>query len=230
MASFLLDEADGFGKPVKVILPAHVNIEEDQLLSFAAFRDWISTLTENLKLQKTTADHPFRDDPYRLLSIEIQSVDFFGREKIGFLKLKATLENKAKSTLPGIAFLRGGSVAVLMVLRAKNHADERYVVLTEQPRVPAGSLQFLEIPAGMLDGETGFSGKAAQEIEEETGITIPKDELINMTELALKESEVRDTSLKAAMYPSPGGSDEFIPVFLWEKVSTGEKQHDRRTY
>jgi ADP-sugar diphosphatase len=161
MASFFLDKSDGFGKPVKVTLPAHVNIEEDQLLSFAAFRSWISTLKENLALQETTADHPFRDDPYRLLSVEIQSVDFFGPTKIGFLKLKATLENKAGSTLPDIAFLRGGSIAVLMILRAKNYPDERYVVLTEQPRVPIGSLRFLEIPAGMLDGETGFSGKAA---------------------------------------------------------------------
>jgi ADP-sugar diphosphatase len=108
---------------------------------------------------------------------------------------------------------------VLMILRPHGTKDERYVVMTEQPRIPAGSLQFLEIPAGMLDGKTHFSGKAAEEIAEETGMRIPKEELIDMTELALRESAVRDKSLKNAMYPSPGGSDEFIPILLWEKVS-----------
>lgn len=217
MSTFTLASTEGFGDSVEVRLPE--NITQEQLLSFAAFKDWKSTLRQNLDLQGIDPDHAFYNDPYKLYSIWIQSVDWFG-PAIGFIKLKAIIKNsKAGPGLPGVALLRGGSVAVLMILRPEGTSDERYVVLTEQPRIPAGSLQFLEIPAGMLDGETGFSGKAAKEILEETGLRIPKEELIDMTELALRSSRVRDKSLKNAMYPSPGGSDEFIAILLWEKVS-----------
>jgi hypothetical protein len=90
--------------------------------------------------------------------------------------------------------------------------------MTEQPRVPAGSLQFVEIPAGMLDNAGDFGGQAAKEIEEETGFKLPKSELIDLTKLALSQSTSEGECLQDAMYPSPGGSDEFIPIFLWEKV------------
>lgn len=217
MSTFTLASTEGFGDSVEVRLPD--NITPEQLLSFPAFEDWKFTLRQNLDLQDTDPDHAFNKDPYKLYSIWIQSVDWFG-SAIGFIKLKADIQNsKPGPGLPGVALLRGGSVAVLMILRPEGTRDERYVVLTEQPRIPAGSLQFLEIPAGMLDGETGFSGKAANEILEETGLRIPKEELIDMTELALRSSQVRDKSLKNAMYPSPGGSDEFIAIMLWEKVS-----------
>jgi ADP-sugar diphosphatase len=91
--------------------------------------------------------------------------------------------------------------------------------MTEQPRIPAGSLSFLEIPAGMRDGDMNFKGAAAKEIREETGLVMKSSELINLTELALQESKVKEKNLQNAMYPSPGGSDEFIAIFLWEKVS-----------
>lgn len=172
-------------------------------------------------------------DPYTLRSIAIQSVDWFGK-RIGFLKLKAVIRNRAgkddpKKDLPGIAFLRGGSVAMLMILRPKDSRDERLVVMTEQPRVPAGSLAFWEIPAGMLDDEGTFSGAAAKEIYEETGFQIPQSELIDLTALALQHSKIPENkSLQQAMYPSPGGSDEFIPIFLWEKELDRQEIEDLR--
>lgn len=135
---------------------------------------------------------------------------------------------KGKNDLPGIAFLRGGSVAILVILRPKDSRDERVIVITKQPRVPAGSLAFLEIPAGMLDDEKTFSGAAAKEIEEETGFKLPRAELIDMTELALKHSKIPEKSLQNAMYPSPGGSDEFIPIFLWEKELDRREIEDLR--
>ena len=42
----------------------------------------------------------------------------------------------------------------------------------------------VEIPAGMLDGESNFVGVAAKELKEETGIEITAEKLINMTRLA----------------------------------------------
>lgn len=224
MSTFSLQ---GFQDPVEVKLTS--NITKDQLLAFPAFKKWSETLVINLALQYSQKDHAFHNSPYTLRSIEIQSVDWFGPKKIGFVKLKAVIRSPAaKDDLPGIAFLRGGSVAMLMILRPKDSRDERLVVLTEQPRVPAGSLAFLEIPAGMLDDSDTFGGAAAKEIEEETGFKLPRSELLDMTELALKHSNISEKSLQDAMYVSPGGSDEYIPIFLWEKELDRQEIEDLR--
>jgi len=189
------------------------DITKDQLLAYGPFNDWLTTLQTSLALQKSK-EHPFNDDEYVLKSIQIQAVDWFGK-RIGFIKFKAVVENGKKEKLPGGVFMRGGSVAMLMILRPKDARDERWVIMTEQARIPAGSLSFKEIPAGMIDAGT-FTGAAAKEILEETGLTIPESELKDMTALALQSAK-NPESLKAAMYPTPGGSDEFIPLFLWEK-------------
>lgn len=210
-----------FRQPVDVVLAP--NITAEQLAKWPAFKTWRTTLWSNLELQYTDPEHDFKEDPYILKSVLIQSVDWFG-PRIGFLKLKAVIRNSKNTELPGIAFLRGGSVAMLMILRPKDSRDERWVVLTEQPRVPAGSLKFVEIPAGMIDEEEKFSGAAAKEIFEETGFTLPESELVDLTELALRRSVMSEPSMKNAMYPSPGGSDEFMPIFLWEKVSCYERR------
>jgi ADP-sugar diphosphatase len=93
---------------------------------------------------------------------------------------------------------------------------DKYVILTVQPRIPAGSLCFSELPAGMLDDAGTFSGGAAKEIEEETGLKIGEDELVDLTALTF-ESEEGGEKLQKAMYPSAGGCDEFVPVFLHQK-------------
>ena len=99
-----------------------------------------------------------------------------------------------------------------------NTEDEKHVILTLQPRIPAGSLSLAELPAGMLDDSGTFSGGAAKEIEEETGLKIPAEDLINMTELALPKSSSDDEEqLQQGVYPSAGGCDEFVPLFLWQK-------------
>lgn len=73
----------------------------------------------------------------------------------------------------------------------------------------------------MLDDSGSFSGGAAKEIEEETGLVIKDEELVDMTSLTLSAAQDPHTEtgekLQKAVYPSPGGSDEFIPIFLWQK-------------
>ena len=93
--------------------------------------------------------------------------------------------------------------------------DEKYVILTLQPRIPAGSLSLVELPAGMLDDAGTFAGGAAKEIEEETGLRVSANELIDMTQLALSSDD--EEHLQQGVYPSPGGCDEFVPIFLWQK-------------
>jgi ADP-sugar diphosphatase len=63
-------------------------------------------------------------------------------------------------------------------------AEDKFVLLAVRPRVPAGGLQFVELPAGLVDHGT-FKGAAAKEIQEELGLNVQDSELINLTELAI---------------------------------------------
>lgn len=202
--------------PVPVQLPE--GLTKEQLLNFRPFKDWNATLKDSLRSQKYPK-HPFHSAPYTVRHINVQAFDRFvinGKERLLFVKLFALVENEDGEDIPGVVFLRGGSVAVLMILKPIDNVNERYVVMTEQPRVAAGSLTFMEIPAGMLDDEYNFAGAAAREIDEEVGLKIKGSELIDMTEHVIQRPRVEE-NLHRAMYPSPGACDEFISLFLWEK-------------
>ncbi|EEP79551.1 predicted protein [Uncinocarpus reesii 1704] len=165
MSTFTLP---GSNPPVPVHLPA--NLSENQLLSFPAFKIWLSTLQRSLSTQKSTR-HEFHSAPYALRKIEVQAVDFFGGDRVG----------------------------------------SSFNLMTFHParkRKSAGT----------------FSGSAAKEIQEETGLSIQQDELVDMTALTAhiveKNSQKADDTkeeLQNGVYPSPGGSDEFIPLFLYQK-------------
>ncbi|KAJ5145978.1 uncharacterized protein N7515_000542 [Penicillium bovifimosum] len=171
-----------------------------------------------------TPSHEFHQDPYLLRKIDIQSIDRFGGGRLGFVKLKAEVSNGQGEKLPGSVFLRGGSVGMLLILQPDDipnpTEEDKRVILTIQPRIPAGSLSFAEIPAGMLDDSGTFAGGAAKEIEEETGLRVEQGDLVDMTSLALQAAQEPGSGerLQSAVYPSPGGSDEFIPLFLCRKV------------
>ncbi|KAL8738714.1 MAG: hypothetical protein Q9181_000536 [Wetmoreana brouardii] len=216
MSTFILPNSDP-----KVSVNLTSNLSQEQLLSFPAFKTWISTLQHSLSLQQDKS-HPFYTTSYKLRKIDVQSVDFFGGQRLGFVKLQVEVSNEDGEKLPGSVFLRGGSVGMMLILQPddapENTEDEKQVILTVQPRIPAGSLAFAELPAGMLDDSGTFAGGAAKEVAEETGLEIPAEELLNMTELAApRPSSGTDEHLQQAVYPSPGGSDEFIPIFLWQK-------------
>ncbi|KAK7885372.1 hypothetical protein LTR67_010550 [Exophiala xenobiotica] len=184
---------------VQVKIPA--NVTREQLLSFIPFKNWLETLQESMKLQSKEEEHPFHksEERYTLRQIDVHAVEYFG-SRIGFVLMETIVQNEADSRpLAGIVFLRGGSVAILMILRPLGDSTDRWVIMTQQPRIPAGSLRFFEIPAGMIDDQGTFH------------------ELVDMTQLALKNSKNVEPHLKKAMYPSPGGCDEFIALFLWER-------------
>ncbi|KAJ9155498.1 Nudix hydrolase 14, chloroplastic [Pleurostoma richardsiae] len=223
-STFTLQEHD-----IPVTLPE--GLTESQLLSFHPFKTWIKTLTSSLSLQARDPSHPFHADPYRLRSVSIQSFDLFGSgdsKRLGFLKLNSDVSNAAGEHLPGSVFLRGPAVAMLVILvpddvgsdgAATDH--ERHVLLTVQPRVAAGSLAFAEIPAGMVDEEGQFAGTAANEIREELGLDIPASELRCLSEMALPGPEegggAERERLPRGVYPSPGGCDEYIPIYVHER-------------
>ncbi|KAK4960718.1 hypothetical protein LTR28_004993 [Elasticomyces elasticus] len=167
------------------------DLSEQQLMSFTAFKTWIGTLQHSLSNQANKS-HTFHAKPYKLREIRIQSVDFFGGGK----KLVLQPDDVDASS-----------------------EDDKHVILTVQPRIPAGTLALPELPAGMLDDSGSFSGGAAKEIEEETGLKVEQDDLVDLTSLAFSTDPHDSTGerLQKAMYPSAGGCDEFVPLFLYQK-------------
>jgi len=151
-------------------------------------------------------------------SVVIQSVDMFG-SRIGFVKFHAHTASSTGSRVPGITLMRGGAVGMLVILKLSDEGapdhNKEFSILTIQPRVPIGLTKFAEIPAGMIDGGR-FAGTAAKELKEETGIDIPEDELVDLTSLAYKGAHV-------GMYPSAGGCDEVIRLYLYRTVVNREQ-------
>ena len=135
----------------------------------------------------------------------------FGPTKVGFIKFKADVVDKGGKFIPGIVFMRGGSVGILAVLTCKG---KKYSVMTVQPRVPTGSFDFVEIPAGMLDGSGNFGGVAAKELEEELGIKISEKDLTDLSGLA---------GCNQGVYLSPGASDETLRFFSFTREVTEEE-------
>jgi len=206
-ASFFLED---FPHPVPVQLTE--NITKEQLLGFLPFNKWLSALKTSLDRQGEE-QHPFHTSPFSLRSVTIQSVDFFKPTVIGFIKLNAGVENANGKTLPGIAFLRGPSVAVLMILQPSDSKAEKWVILTEQPRVAAGSLQFMEVPAGMIDPETeSFAGTAANVIMKKTGFKFPEQKLKDLTKYAIGKEAIWDDDTWDDR--APAGSSDDLGAYL----------------
>lgn len=128
---------------VAVPVTARAGIDVARAIDCVPFRDWCSTM----------------DPALRVHSVEVTDVDYFG-PRVGFLKFRADVDFHGVR-IPGIVFLRGGAVAILVVVQCEG---EKYVVCCRQPRVPCGQSAFLEIPAGMLDGSGKFAGVAAKEV------------------------------------------------------------------
>jgi ADP-sugar diphosphatase len=136
------------------------------------------------------------DSKYDIRSIYIQSVDMFG-PNIGFIKLNCEAYFNDKP-VPGIVFIRGASVSILIILILPN--GDKHILLVVQPRIAIGCSSYVEAVAGMMDENGNFVGVAAKEIKEETGLNIVERDLIPL----------------GSIYPSPGGCDECIELYAYE--------------
>ncbi|XP_057520073.1 nudix hydrolase 14, chloroplastic-like [Amaranthus tricolor] len=186
-------------QPVEILTaPGITPSEFKNAIESSLFQQWL----KNLQGQNGALN----DGIMSLNKVLIQGVDYFGK-RIGFLKFKAEIIDKETGKqVPGIVFARGPAVAVLILLECE---DETYAVLTEQVRVPVGRF-VLELPAGMLDDEEGdFIGTAVREVEEETGIHLNKEDTIELTAFL-------EPSTGRKVFPSAGGCDEEIAVFLYQ--------------
>ncbi|CAB9513906.1 keto reductase family 1 member C1 homolog [Seminavis robusta] len=164
----------------------------------------------------------------KMHSVEIQSVDPFGQRGVGFVKINAhcTLvegDMEHEQRLKGICFLKGDSVAILVALHAED--GKVYSLLVEQARVAIGQISALELPAGMLDDDDDDDPRiaAVKDLEEECGLTVQKDDLVDLTEAACQEAMEAGHLPYPGIAPSAGACDEVIRYFYVEKSVTPEQ-------
>lgn len=188
----------------------------EQAINCSMFKRWIERC-EKVDGNKTMKVH----------EVEIQSVDMFGTRRVGFVKIKADVSlvvngKEEPKKIPGIVFLRGDAVGILVTLYCEN--GKVYTVLVEQPRVPIGTVSCIEMPAGMIDSDTeAVKGVVIQELQEECGITVKKSDLTDLTKLAYEDASREGLMPSARMMPSPGGCDEMIGLYCVEKYVTIEE-------
>jgi ADP-sugar diphosphatase len=189
------------GNSVAVTKHTHSAVPDEAVLSCVQsklMKDWAASVDPDLIISE----------------VLLKDCDFFGK-RIGFLKIEAVATFHGVR-VPGICFLRGGAVSILVILHCEED-DKDYVILTRQPRVPVGSAGLLELPAGMIDDEQEFAGVAAKELKEETGLILNKENLIDLTALVNGVSGVKPVK---GMLPSAGGCDEFLRSFLHKRTVT----------
>ncbi|KAI3522526.1 hypothetical protein L1887_00382 [Cichorium endivia] len=185
--------------PVTVVAAPGVSESEFRLaIGSSLFEQWL----KNIQSEKGL----LVDGSLSLKQVLIQGIDMFGK-RVGFLKFKAdVIDKETGQKVPGIVFARGPAVAVLILLESEG---KTYTVLTEQVRVPVGR-PILELPAGMLDDNVGdVVGTAIREVEEETGIQINLNDMVDLTSFL-------DPSTGCKVIPSPGGCDEELNLFLYK--------------
>jgi hypothetical protein len=151
-------------------------------------------------------------------SFIITDADFFGPvqpDRLGFYKGKGDVVNKiTKEPIPAIAFNRGECVACLIIISVVDKNGEKtgqkVIPLCQQLRF-AGGRMMTEIPAGMKDARTkSLKGPVLDEIREETGIVVNEDDM-------------KLIKLGEKIFPSPGGSDEAIDLWLYETEVSEEE-------
>lgn len=187
------------GEPVQIVAaPGITDSEFRTAIDSSLFKQWLKNMQ--------TGTGVLSNGTMSLTKVLIQGVDMFGK-RVGFLKFKADVFDEETGTkVPGIVFARGPAAAVLILLDSEG---ETYAILTEQVRVPVGRL-ILELPAGMLDDDKGdFVGTAVREVEEEIGIQLNLEEMVDLTAFL-------DPSTGCRIFPSPGGCDEEISLFLYK--------------
>ncbi|KAF2653121.1 hypothetical protein K491DRAFT_695007 [Lophiostoma macrostomum CBS 122681] len=232
-----------------VTVTAASGVDKSHVQKWGPYTRWLANLNAALKLQDDKS-HKFHDDPYVLETIDFKAATFWGdNNQSGFVYVAATIKSKGldkdgkptgkPKVLPGSVFLRGDSVVIMIVVRPQGGSEkDDHVLMTAQPRVPAGSLAFAEFPAGMVDGKSTFAGTAADEIKQETGLEIIGSDLEKMSEIAFRAKKpaahawqalnatstpASDENLGNAFYLSPGGCDESMQAFYAFKTLPKDK-------
>lgn len=195
-------EINGAQVPVKCH-PSAPGLDLARCTEAKIFKEWVESVGREITVKE----------------VLVSAVDYFG-SRVGFLKIEADAWFHGVR-IPGICFLRGGAVSILVVLHCEG---EDYIILTRQPRVPVGRSGLLELPAGMLDDSGNFAGVAAKELREETGIVLKPEELTDLSAYALEivsatqASVLKEQPPSCGVYMSGGGCDEFMRMMSVERT------------
>lgn len=95
--------------------------------------------------------------------------------EIIFALLNVDAQDKKGEKLLPVVLLRGHFVSVLTCFISQE-TGKKYLLLVKQYRVSNGEISY-EHPAGMCDSETDPYKVAVKEVQEETGLTIQKEQL-----------------------------------------------------
>ena len=172
---------------------AHLEDQMDALIQAPKFINWLKK---------------FDQDQIQVRTVTITDIDWFSATpnplKLGFVKCSTEAYDykTGKKIMSNISFIRGDSVAILILVKVLNKdakKDKEYVLLCEQHRLPIGR-KALEIVAGMMDAEGNILSVVLKEVKEETGFDIKH------------KSELQALG---SYFASPGGSDEAINLFAW---------------
>ncbi|KAK9927393.1 hypothetical protein M0R45_024577 [Rubus argutus] len=143
-------------EPVQIVAVPNISHSEFRsAIDSSLFKQWLKNMESESGI--------LRDGSMTLKQVLIQGVDMFGK-RIGFLKFQAdVIDKETGKKVPGIVFARGPAVAVLILLDSEG---KTYAVLTEQVRIPGD-----------------FLGTAIREVEEETGICLKQEHMVDLTAL-----------------------------------------------
>jgi ADP-sugar diphosphatase len=159
----------------------------------------------------------------RIEEIQIKGLKMFG-PKIGFWFIDTIFRDSKNRIVPGTVFLRGDSVASLIVIEeepdggSKRKREEGvkptyHTVFVEELKAPAGC-KIKQIPAGMLDGSNKLGGKMFDEIKEETGLELRPTEPVDCE--SVMPHMPLDTLISLGSFaPSIGGCEEIIHEFAY---------------
>lgn len=159
----------------------------------------------------------------RVEDVQIKGIKMFG-SKIGFWFIDTIFRDSKNRIVPGTVFLRGDSVACLIVIEEEDDGGKRkrededwkptyHTVFVEELKAPAGG-KIKQIPAGMLDGSNKLGGKMFDEIKEETGLELRPTEPVECESVMPRMP--LDTLISLGSFtPSIGGCEEIIHKFAY---------------
>lgn len=188
------------GVTIKSVYP-HIDPKLEAITKSTKFIEWINS---------------FNKEEIDFQEFNITDCDFFGPvlpNKLGFVKGYGVAKDRATGEdIPAIAFIRGNSVAVLIIVRVKE-TGKKHVLLCKQLRFPCGR-SLIEACAGMMDAETrNIVGVVFNEVKQETGFVINEIDVIPL----------------GSMRPSGGGCDELIYLYAWETEITSAEYEEKLT-
>eukprot|EP00004_Rigifila_ramosa_P001681 TRINITY_DN11674_c0_g1_i3.p1 TRINITY_DN11674_c0_g1~~TRINITY_DN11674_c0_g1_i3.p1 ORF type:complete len:1459 (+),score=322.92 TRINITY_DN11674_c0_g1_i3:452-4378(+) len=156
--------------------------------------------------------------------VEIQSVDVFNNRyisrRVGFIKLQAIVNNQQGQRLPGIVWMKGPAVGLLVLWEC---ANRQYVLLTKQARVAAGR-QMTELPIGAYTDTVGGQidshpvRMSAREELDKLGVNVSQG-TINLTEWL---------GHSGGIFPSAFGCDEALHILLFKRTMQQEELEEKK--